>query len=130
MKKIVYSFLMMASAACILSSCVWDLNTHLLNETETTEDQAFTSQADYLASLAYINAFYNFVSTGDPGSSDISVKDAGQSELVRQYINLNELSADSFKCCWTGDSYVSELQNNRWTATENAATIAVYTRHS
>ena len=127
MKKI-YSIVMMALAACVLSSCVGDLNTQLLNETESTADQAFASQSDYLAALSYINAFYNFVSTGDPGSSDISVKDAGQSELVRQYINLNELAADSFKCSWMSDSYVSELQNNRWTATENAATIAVYTR--
>ena len=48
--------------------------------------------------------------------------------MPRRYINLNELAADSFKCAWASDSYVSELQNNRWTATENAATIAVYTR--
>lgn len=126
MKKI-YTIILV-TLACVLSSCVQDLNTHLLNETDTTEDQAFATQADYLAALTYINSFYNFVSASDPGTPDISVKDAGQSELVRQYINLNELSADTFKCCWTGDSYVSELQNNRWTATENAATIAVYTR--
>ena len=126
MKKI-YTIILV-TLACVLSSCVQDLNTHLLNETDTTEDQAFATQADYLAALTYINSFYSFVSAGDPGTPDISVKDAGQSELVRQYINLNELSADTFKCCWTGDSYVSELQNNRWTATENAATIAVYTR--
>ena len=127
MKKI-YHIILVALAACVLSSCVWDLNTHLLNETESTADDAFATESDYLAALTYINAFYNFVSTGDPGSSDISVKDAGQSELVRQYINLNELSVDSFKCSWMSDSYVSELQNNRWTASENAATIAVYTR--
>ena len=127
MKKI-YHIILVALAACVLSSCVWDLNTHLLNETESTADDAFATESDYLAALTYINAFYNFVSSGDPGSSDISVKDAGQSELIRQYINLNELSVDSYKCSWTGDSYVSELQNNRWTATENAATIAAYTR--
>ena len=127
MKKI-YSIIIMAFAALVLSSCVWDLNTEILNETEKTADQAYATEADYLAGLTYINAFYNFVSSSDPGSSDIAVKDAGQSELVRQYINLNELAADSFKCSWAGDSYVAELQNNRWTATENAATIAVYTR--
>ncbi len=127
MKKIL-NITLVALAALVLSSCVWDLNTHLLNETETTADDAYQTGADYLSALTYINAFYNFVSSSDPGSPDISVKDAGQSELVRQYINLNELSVDSFKCSWTGDSYVSELQNNRWTATENAATIAVYTR--
>lgn len=127
MKKI-YSILILAISALALSSCVWDLDTHLLNETEKTADEAYATEADYLAALTYINAYYNFVSAGDPGTSDISVKDSGQSELVRQYINLNELSVDSFKCAWAADSYVAELQNDRWTATENAATIAVYTR--
>ena len=94
MKKI-YTIILV-TLACVLSSCVQDLNTHLLNETDTTEDQAFATQADYLAALTYINSFYNFVSASDPGTPDISVKDAGQSELVRQYVNLNELSADTF----------------------------------
>ena len=127
MKKI-YTILLMALAACALSSCVWDLNTKLLNETDTTADEAFATESDYLAALTYINSFYSFVSSGDPGTSDISVKDAGQSELIRQYINLNELCADSFKCSWVSDTYVPELQYDIWTATENAATIAVYTR--
>lgn len=127
MKKI-YKFTLMAVAALMLGACVGDLDTELLNETESTADTAYKTQEDYLKALTYINAYYSFVSSGDPGSSDISVKDAGQSELIRQYINLNELCADSFKCIWTGDSYVRELQNDNWTATENAATIAVYTR--
>lgn len=53
--------------------------------------------------------------------------DAGQSELVRQYMVLNEMSVDALKCTW-GDSYIVELQNNSWSATPNASTLAVYTR--
>ena len=127
MKKI-YRLVLTAVSALTLGACVGNLNTDLLNETERTADTAYETQTDYLRALTYINAYYNFVSAGDPGSSDISVKDAGQSELLRQYINLNELSADSFKCIWTGDPYVRELQNDSWTSSENASTTAVYTR--
>lgn len=63
----------------------------------------------------------------NPGKADIAVDDAGQSELVRQYMVLNEMSVDALKCTW-GDSYIVELQNNSWSATPNASTLAVYTR--
>ena len=128
MKKTRIILLPVAAAALLLSSCVWDLDTTPLNETEYTAGNAYDNESAYLSGLAEISSYYSFVSMNDPGTSDISVKDAGQSEMIRQYINLNELCADSFKCVWTGDSYVAELQNDNWTATENAATVAVYTR--
>ena len=67
------------------------------------------------------------VSQSDPGSADINVGDAGASELVRQYMVLNEMSVGSLKCVW-GDAYVADLQNNSWTTAPNDALIAVYTR--
>ena len=128
MKKI-FRYTLLIAASMSLCACVQNLDTMPLNETDYTEDNAYDAgESAYLAGLAEIASYYSCVSINDPGSSDLSVKDAGQSELLRQYINLNELSADSFKCVWTGDSYVAELQSDSWTATENAATVAVYTR--
>ena len=66
------------------------------------------------------------MSQSDPGSADINVGDAGASELVRQYMVLNEMSVGSLKCVW-GDTYVADLQNNSWTTAPNDALIAVYT---
>jgi len=126
MKKI-YTFIFIAVSALVLGSCVNDLNTLPLNETDATSETAYKTETDYLKGLTYINAYYSFVSQGDPGSPDLAFSDAGQSELIRQYINLNEMSADSFKCVW-GDSYVSDLQYNKWTSALNDATEAVYTR--
>ena len=116
-----------ALSTVILGACVNDLDTLPLNETDATSETAYKTEDDYLKGLAYINAYYSFVSQGDPGSSDLNFSDAGQSELVRQYINLNEMCADSFKCVW-GDSYVSDLQYDKWTSALNDATEAVYTR--
>lgn len=126
MKKFIYS-LAIATTALTMNSCIGDLDTLPLNETDKTAEQAYQTLEDFEMGLAYIYGSFSLVSQNDPGTSDISVSDAGQSELIRQIVILNEMSADVFKCTW-GDSYVTETQNASWTSTGNAATIAVYTR--
>ena len=126
MKKFIYS-LAIATTALTMSSCIGDLDVLPLNETDKTAEQTFQTLEDIEMGLAYIYGSFSLVSQNDPGTSDISVSDAGQSELIRQIVILNEMSADVLKCTW-GDSYVTETQNASWTSTGNAATIAVYTR--
>ncbi|MBQ8225513.1 MAG: RagB/SusD family nutrient uptake outer membrane protein [Bacteroides sp.] len=126
MKKIIYS-LAIAASALTFNSCVGDLDTLPLNETDKTAQQAYQTLEDFEKGLAYIYGSYSLVSQNDAGSSDIAVEDAGQSELTRQYVVLNEMSADALKCAW-GDSYITDTQNATWSSTPNAATIAVYTR--
>lgn len=126
MKKI-YNLLIVAAALLSLSSCLKDLDTLPLNETDTTSETAYESENSYLQGLAYINAYWCFVSQTDPGSADIVAPDAGQSELLRQFINLQEMTTDSFKCTWTGDSYVPDLCYNNWTSSNTGSNI-VYTR--
>ena len=126
MKKI-YNILLIAAALLAFSSCLKDLDTLPLNATDTTSETAYESENSYLQGLAYINAYWCFVSQTDPGSADIVAPDAGQSELLRQVINLQEMTTDSFKCTWTGDSYVPDLSYNNWTASNTGSNIA-YTR--
>lgn len=127
MKKHIYTLAMVAAGVAALSSCVGDLDTLPLNETDKTAAQAYTSISDFEQGLAYVYGSYVLVSQNDPGSSDIAVSDAGQSELCRQYLNLQEMSADGLKCTW-GDSYITDTQNATWTAQGNSAITAVYTR--
>jgi hypothetical protein len=126
MKKFIYS-LAIAASALAMTSCVGDLDTLPLNETDKTAQQAYQTLQDFEKGLAYIYGSFSLVSQNDPGSSDIAVEDAGQSDLSRQYVVLNEMSVDALKCTW-GDSYITDTQTNSWTSTANAATIAVYTR--
>ena len=126
MKKL-YRILVVALVAVFTCSCLQDLNTVPMDETVSAADDAYANPDSYLAGLAYINAYYNFVSAGDPGASDLDFDDAGQSELIRQWTNLNELSVDTFKCVW-GDDYVTDIQYDKWTTADNAALVAVYTR--
>ncbi|HQB24020.1 MAG TPA: RagB/SusD family nutrient uptake outer membrane protein, partial [Bacteroidales bacterium] len=128
MKKITkISFLAVLAFLLVPVSCINDLDTLPLNETDATSETAYAEPASYLNGLAYIYGYWALVSQGDAGSSDISVSDAGQSELARMYMVLNELSTDSFKIIW-GDNYVAPIQYQRWTSADNEAIIAVYTR--
>ncbi|HHV41226.1 MAG TPA: RagB/SusD family nutrient uptake outer membrane protein [Bacteroidales bacterium] len=128
MKKILQRIFIAALALLLVPvACINDLNTLPLNETDATSETAYAEPASYLNGLAYIYGYWALVSQGDVGSSDISVSDAGQSELTRMYMVLNELSTDSFKIIW-GDNYVAPIQYHRWTSADNEAIIAVYTR--
>ncbi|MDD2290260.1 MAG: RagB/SusD family nutrient uptake outer membrane protein [Bacteroidales bacterium] len=128
MKKILKnSFLLALAFVFLLSSCINDLDTLPLNETDATSETAYAEPASYLNGLAYLYGYWALVSQNDMGSSDIAVSDAGQSELTRMYMVLNELSTDSFKIIW-GDNYIAPIQYHRWTSADNEAIIAVYTR--
>lgn len=127
MKKHILTLAIAAAGVFGISSCVNDLDTLPLNETDKTAQQAYATLEDFESGLAYVYGSFVLVSQNDPGSSDIAVSDAGQSELCRQYVNLQEMSADGLKCTW-GDSYITDTQNATWTAQGNSAITAVYTR--
>lgn len=114
-------------ALLALTACENDLNTLPLNDYDQTSEVAYNNADSYLKGLAYINAYYNFVSQNDPGQSDLSFSDAGQSELLRQWLNLNDLPTGSLDIGW-GDSYISSIAAHTWTNADNNAIIAVYTR--
>lgn len=128
MKKLMKNIILTAFLSTfMLASCVNDLDTLPLNETDNTSETAYKDEASYLQGLTYIYGYWALVSQNDPGNSDIAVNDAGQSELTRMYMVLNELSTDSFKMIW-GDNYIKPIQYHNWTSADNEAIIAVYTR--
>ena len=112
--------------ALMFSSCLGDLNTVPLKKTDMLAGDAYSSDASYLNALAYINGYYMLVGQSDAGANDLGYKDAGQSEFLRQWHCLNEMTTDALKCVW-GDTYVPELCTNSWSTT-NLALDCVYTR--
>ena len=101
--KLANKIILAISSALLFCSCLGDLNTKPLNETDFTADNAYENESSYLNALAYINGYYMLVGQDDAGSNDLGFSDAGQSEFFRQWINLNEMSCDALKCTW-GDS--------------------------
>ena len=71
MKKISI-FTISALALLSMVSCVKDLNTVPLNDYDRTSEVAYVDQDSYLSGLAYINAYYSFVSQNSAGASDLS----------------------------------------------------------
>ncbi len=129
MKKILlYSVALLTAGSMTLTSCVGDLDTKPLSENVITADVAFAAPESYAQYANYAYAYFSFVSQGDPGKSDIAVSDAGGSEYIRQYTNLNELAADSYQIidAWS-DDYIKPVQYGYWSGT-NAAVMAVYLR--
>ena len=125
MKKFIYSLAI--AAAFMTSSCIGDLDTLPLNETDKTAEVSYQTLSGLESGLAYVYGSFCLVSQNSPGSSDLAMDDAGQSEFIRQLVMLNEMSVDALKCIW-GDPYIIDLQNNSWSSTPNSSTIAVYTR--
>lgn len=125
--KIFNKIVILSLAAAVCSACLGDLNTQPLNKTDFTSENAYENPSSYLNALAYINGYYMLVGQDDPGSNDLGFSDSGQSEFLRQWINLNEMTCDAMKCVW-GDSYLTDLQHDSWGAGTNDAMVAVYTR--
>lgn len=120
-------FLVYTVAALSLVSCLGELNQLPLNDYDQTSEAAYKDASSYIKGLTYINAYYNFVSQNDPGTSDLNFKDAGQSELIRQWLNMNDLCTGSLDIGW-GDSYITSIDQHTWSNADNSAITAVYTR--
>lgn len=112
--------------ALVFSSCLQDLNTVPLKETDMLAGDAYKTAESYTNALAYINGYYMLVGQSDAGKNDLGYSDSGQSEFIRQWFNLNEMTADGLKSVWS-DAYISELCSNTWSTT-NLALDCVYTR--
>lgn len=126
MKKIFLYSAALLFASAVTTGCIGDLDTVPMDPTQMTGDKTFSSPDSYAQYVSYAYGYFGLVSQTDPGSSDIAVGNAGQSEFTRQYMILNELSAGSLYCCWN-DDYVTGLQLGQWT-TDNTAVYAVYVR--
>ena len=120
MKRTIY----IAALAAMLTSCVGDLNTLPLNETEPVSEYVYgTSNEAYLAGLTKL--YFQFVSND---LTDMQPMDGGASELIRAFWSVQETTTDEAKCSWENDAWVRALNTNTWTGVQNDAVYAVYVR--
>lgn len=125
--KFINKLFILSIAAILFSSCLKDLDTLPLNTTDFTSENAYANEDSYLKALSYINGYYMLVGQDEAGKNDLGFSDSGQSEFLRQWFNMNEMTCDGLKCVW-GDSYLTELQHDSWGSSTNDALVAVYTR--
>lgn len=115
------------AAAGSLSSCNKDLNRLPLNA--NTSETQYSTATGYKQVLAKVYGSYSLVSSTGVGNSDVNIAgitDAGTTDFVRAYFNVQELTTDEDICAWN-DGNLQAFHNLNW-ASSNVYINAMYTR--
>lgn len=111
----------------LLSACTKDLDRQPLNA--NTSELQYSTPAGYKQVLAKVYGSYSLVSSTGVGNSDVNVAgitDAGTTDFLRSYWNLQELTTDEAVCAWN-DVNLQSFHNLNWTSS-NVLINALYAR--
>ncbi len=126
MKKFfLYGAVLLLSAS--LGSCHKDLDLQPSNA--NTSDKQYSTPAGYKEALAKVYGSYSLVSSTGVGVSDVNIpgiNDAGLTDFVRAFWNMQELSTDEALCAWN-DANLLSFHNLNWTSS-NVLINALYGR--
>src|SRR4249919_4143502 len=130
MKKYLFGILAPAVVlTLVLPGCTKDLN--LVPKNDITADSVFSTATGYKQALAKAyGAFALTGNTGGTGSPDISpqiINDEGNSDFLRLYWNLQELTTDEASWTWQNDAGIRGLHELSWSSL-NAIVSGVYYR--
>jgi len=109
------------------TACNKDLDRKPLNS--NTADIQYSNPEGYKQGLAKVYGSYSLVSSSGVGNSDVNVAgitDAGTTDFVRAYWNLQELTTDEGVCAWN-DVNLQSFHNLSWTS-NNVLINALYAR--
>jgi starch-binding outer membrane protein, SusD/RagB family len=113
--------------AAIFTACHKDLDLKPLNS--NVADIQYSTPMGYKQVLAKVYGSYSLVSSTGVGNSDVNVagiSDAGTTDFLRAYWNVQELTTDEAKCAWN-DVYLQNFHNFNWTS-NNIFINALYAR--
>jgi hypothetical protein len=111
-------------AIALITACSKDLNLKPTND--ITPDIAYNSLIGYKQVLAKVYGSYALTGNTGAGSSYLGGINAGFSDFLRLYWNLQELTSDEAACAWN-DPGIPELNYQTWTS-ENLLNRGLYTR--
>lgn len=122
---LIRSFLLLAIVS--LSACSGKLDLKPVNS--NIADIQYGTPAGYKQVLAKVYGSYSLVSSSGVGNSDVNVAgitDAGTTDFLRAWWNMQELTTDEAKCAWN-DANLQAFHNFSWTSS-NIFINAMYTR--
>jgi hypothetical protein len=115
--------------AFLFPSCTNDLNQAPESTNAISGDEFFKDAASYKQNLAKLYAgFATSGQSGPSGSADISGIDEGESQYIRGYWLLQELTTDEAIIAWN-DGTIKDLHYQTWTSLDRFIT-AVFARYS
>jgi starch-binding outer membrane protein, SusD/RagB family len=123
--------ILVASSLVMLgeTSCTKKLDLRPTND--ITADAVYSTPAGYKQALAKVyGAFALTGNTGGTGNPDVSpqiINDEGNSDFLRLYWNLQELTTDEAAWTWQNDAGIRGLHEMGWAAT-NAIVSGLYYR--
>ncbi|HXB07475.1 MAG TPA: RagB/SusD family nutrient uptake outer membrane protein [Puia sp.] len=108
------------AAACCISAAACTKKLDRLPTNDITPDKAYSTPAGYKQGLAKVySAFANTGNTGGTGSPDIPtqiIADEGNSDFLRLYFNLQELTTDEGAWTWQNDAGIQGLHEMSWSS--------------
>lgn len=127
MKKHFNLYLTLVAAGLLFTACHKDLDLQPLNA--NTADKQYSTLEGYKQVLAKVYGSYSLVSSTGVGQSDVNIAgitDAGTTDFIRAWWNLQELTTDEAVCAWN-DPLVLSFHNLNWTSA-NVFINAAYAR--
>lgn len=106
-------------AACALTfcACTGDLDQQPHTSTSATAGQVYGSEQGYKQALAKLYASYIIAGQGKGGSDQDMSSNSGQ-DLLRAYINMQEIPTDEMACTWLSGDNVANLTYMTWDAND------------
>ena len=127
-----HKFLKIISAAVlsgVVLSCTKELD--LLPTNDITAESVYSTSTGYKQALAKVYAAFALTgNSGGTGSPDIPpqiINDEGNSDFLRLYWNLQELTTDESAWTWQNDAGIRGLKEMSWSPI-NAIVSGVYFR--
>ncbi|WP_443938499.1 RagB/SusD family nutrient uptake outer membrane protein [Pedobacter sp. MW01-1-1] len=128
MKLRVLQIFMMACSAMVFTSSCNKLD--LVPTNDLTADKVYTSVAGYKQSLAKVYGAFALTGNASVGLPDVPpeiIKDEGNSDFLRLYWNLQELTTDEAVWSWQNDAGIQGLHEMTW-GSVNAIINGLYYR--
>lgn len=122
----IYTACLLAGAG-VFTSCHKNLDLQPLNA--NTSEKQYSTMEGYKQVLAKVYGAYTLVSSSGVGVSDVNVpgiSDAGTTDFIRAYWNMQELTTDEAVCAWN-DPVLLSFHNINWTSS-NVFINALYAR--
>ncbi|HEY4112007.1 RagB/SusD family nutrient uptake outer membrane protein [Puia sp.] len=108
------------AAALCLSAAACTKKLDRLPTNDITPDKAYSTSTGYKEGLAKVYAaFANTGNTGGTGNPDIPtqiINDEGNSDFLRLYFNLQELTTDEGAWTWQNDAGIQGLHEMSWSS--------------
>ncbi len=122
----IISFLIGMAGLFLLNSCSKNLDRKPINGIYA--DSVYNSVGGYKQSLAKVYGAFALTGTTGPGATDLAGIDAGLSDFIRMYWNVQELASDEAICAWTTDANgaIQELNTMNWSANDAILTGLYY----